>query len=538
MISVQALAVLAGACVASGSTAEPNFDLFVTNADAENHARTCYDTPHMPSNIQGTYIVSGPAWWTGPSPGTTGDYQMQGIFDGLAKANTFVIGNKKVCHASKWMNTSIARKAEEIGHIPGMLFEESVPPRPSCPMKNKFCESNVMVDNNWVNVIEIGGRVVMLSDTPHMLVMDLDTLDVTGNLVWSDDKPSGTGPNPDWASPLHAVASGSAHPIPFHNSNTYVDVVTEVMEGPGLCLFPPVDCHFLAVYTFESDVSGMQSRKHLRSLPFSSAPYLHSFGVTDNYIVLPLNQKIGVPNLFKPTLLGLIKKHWFGIYVLDKQGQTVEVFADMDEFVHVHVINSYEDDTGVVIDLGAYPDTPFAKTGAMDIKMFKNKGQRDSNPGRATLQRIKLHLTGPLKGQSEVTKFAGAAAAHADFYRMNPEYYGRSYCYFYATEWWHDESNYASMAIIKHNTCDDTQTYWTKTNFYPGEAFFLSNGGDLEDDGVVVFVAIDGERGASSFITLDAKTMTEIDGASVQLPFHIPFTAHGEFITDHGAITV
>jgi len=373
----------------------------------------------------------------------------------------------------------------------------------------------------------------MLSDTPHMLEMDLDTLDVQGNLVWSDDTPSGTGPNPEWAAPLHAVASGSAHPIPFTGSNIYVDIVTEVMEGPGLCLVPStkVDCHTLDVYTFDADATGMQSRKLLTKLPFNAAPYVHSFGVTENYIVLPLNQKIGVPNLFRPTLLGTITKHWFGIYVLDKDGNTVQVFKDIDEFVHVHVINCYEDDTGVNIDLGAYPETPFSKSGAMDISMFKNKEQRDSNSGRATLQRLKLHLSGDLKGQVTVTKFAGAASSHADFYRMNPAYYGRSYCYFYATEWWHDESNYASMAILKHNTCDDTRTYWTKTNFYPGEAFFIATGGNAEDDGVLVFAAIDGERGASNLITLDAKTMKEISGAGVELPFHIPFTAHGEFIT-------
>jgi len=167
--------------------------------------------------------------------------------------------------------------------------------------------------------------------------------------------------------------------------------------------------------------------------------------------------------------------------------------------------------------------------------MFKDKDTRNSNTGRATLQRLKLHLSGDLKGQVTVTKFSGAEKQHADFYRMNPAYYGRSYRYFYATEWWHDETNYASMAIMKHDIVSDTRTYWTKTNFYPGEAYFVATGGSAEDDGVLVFVAIDGDRGASNLITLDAKTMKEISGAGVELPFHIPFTAHGEFITKSSA---
>ena len=27
----------------------------------------------------------------------------------------------------------------------------------------------------------------------------------------------------------------------------------------------------------------------------------------------------------------------------------------------------------------------------------------------------------------------------------------RPYCIYYAVEWWHDDKNYASMAILKHN---------------------------------------------------------------------------------------
>jgi len=525
MISVQALSVLAGACLASGSSSEPNFDLFVTPSVAENRELTCYSAPDMPSEVQGSYVVSGPARWQ------QGDYELQGIFDGFAKVNKFVIGNKQVCHSDKWMNTTIARHAEKMGYCPGMLFEESVPKRPMCPLFKPLCEINQIADNNWVNLISIGGKVAMLSDTPHFLEMDLETLDVQGNFEWSDDKPSNTGPVFDWAASGHVVASGSAHPIRFPDSTTFVDVVTEVSTG--------VASSFLDVYTFQSDASGPQSRTKIAQLPFAKAPYMHSFGLTDNYIVLPVNQKMGTPSITHPVLMGTISMEWQGIYVLDKEGNTVAVFTDMDPFVHVHVINSHEvtDESGntlINLDLGAYPDTPFAKSGAMDIPLFKEKASRDANTGRAQLLRVTMHVAGDKKGQSEVKVFTGTPSAHADFYKLNSKMYSKPYCYFYATEWWHDSTNYANMAIMKHNVCDDTQTYWSKEDFYPGEAYFISTGAE-EDDGVLVFVAIDGKRGASSFITVDAKTMKEIDGASVDLPFHIPFTAHGEFIVTESA---
>jgi len=520
MMSFQSLRVLAGACLASGS--EPGWELFATSSSAEDTVLTCFSTPGMPSQVDGTYVVSGPARWQ------EGEYALQGLFDGYGKANKFRIAGGQVCHASKWMNTSIARAGEAAGYTPGMLFEETVPQRPSCPLLHPMCQVNQLVDNNWVNMIRVGGRVVMLSDTPHMIEMDLDTLDVKGNFEWSDDMPSNTGPVMNWALSGHVVASGSAHPLPFANSNTIVDIVTEVAEGIGKS--------YLDVYTFQSDATGAQPRTRIAQLPFSKAPYLHSFGVTENYIILPISQKMGIPSMEHPVLLGKITMEWQGIYVLDKDGNTVGLFTEMQPFVHVHVVNSFdvtdESGTRVVIDLGAYPDTPFQKTGAMDIPMFLDKASRDSNTGRATLQRVTMYLTGDKAGQAEIRRFATTWNAHADFYRMNPSRHGQEYCYFYATEWWHDGSNYANMAIMKYNVCDDTTLYWSKANFYPGEPFFVPTGGSGEDDGVVIFIAIDGQRGASSFITLDAKTMSEVDGASVNLPFHIPFTAHGEFISN------
>merc|ERR1719265_1717961 len=173
---------------------------------------------------------------------------------------------------------------------------------------------------------------------------------------------------------------------------------------------------------------------------------------------------MGVPSLTHPILLGLITMQWEGIYVLDKEGNTVGVFKDdLEPFVHVHVINSFQvtDSSGTraVIDLGGYPYTPFQKSGAMDIPMFLDKTTRDMNPGRANLMRITMYLSGDMAGQSQVKLFTSIQNSHIDFYRINPSRYGRDYCFFYATEWWHDGSNYANMAITKHNACEDTYTH-------------------------------------------------------------------------------
>ena len=51
--------------------------------------------------------------------------------------------------------------------------------------------------------------------------------------------------------------------------------------------------------------------------------------------------------------------------------------------------------------------------------------------------------------------------------------------------------------------------------------------GAAEDEGIVVFTALDGAKGAVHLITLDARTMAVLSEAG---PFpHIAYTAHGAF---------
>jgi len=116
-------------------------------------------------------------------------------------------------------------------------------------------------------------------------------------------------------------------------------------------------------------------------------------------------------------------------------------------FTHVHIINSFENETGVTVDVGAYVEgSPFEKSGAMDIPMFLNKSERDANPLRAVPRRVHLHLSGPLAGQATYQDFSKIDGSHTDFYKLNPAHYGKPYCYYYGTQWWHDGANYASMA--------------------------------------------------------------------------------------------
>lgn len=180
------------------------------------------------------------------------------------------------------------------------------------------------------------------------------------------------------------------------------------------------------------------------------------------------------------------------------------------------------------MDLGAFDSSPFAKTAQMDIAMFLNKTVRDANPVRNVVRRLHFHFSGPLAGEVTTQDFDQVAGSMSDFFRIHPDYNGLPYCIYYATQWWADGENYASMAIVKHDVCKGVKTFWQRPNMYPGEPEMIPGPSGAEEDGVVMFVALDGEKGTSKLVVLDAETFAELE--VTELSVHIPFTAHGQFV--------
>jgi len=81
---------------------------------------------------------------------------------------------------------------------------------------------------------------------------------------------------------------------------------------------------------------------------------------------------------------------------------------------------------------------------------------------------------------------------------------------------------------MKHDICQNKITYWSEPNVYVNEPFFVSGEQGEEDEGTLIFTALDGHTEKSIFVALDARTFKELE--RIELPSHIPFTAHGSFI--------
>jgi len=225
-------------------------------------------------------------------------------------------------------------------------------------------------------------------------------------------------------------------------------------------------------------------------------------------------------------LLPAFHKTWDGVHIYDLHGN-LRVFNDTDPFVHMHIANTFENESGIVMDVATYSDLPLSKD-VLGTAESLNKTLRDSKPLslRAQVRRYHFNFLTGLTGVQNLTQ----AGKDYDFLKVNPAYAGLEYCIYYAVEWFHNDRDFASMAIVKHDICRGEVRYWSRPNTYVNEPFFVARAASSsrEDDGAVVFAANDGNTGKAVFVMLDAESFEEL--LRVPLERHIPFTGHGSFV--------
>ena len=89
------------------------------------------------------------------------------------------------------------------------------------------------------------------------------------------------------------------------------------------------------------------------------------------------------------------------------------------------------------------------------------------------------------------------------------------------------ESGWFDSILAADVSTGETRT-WSEPDRWPGEPVFVAEpGADAENAGVLLSIVLDGERGNSFLLVLDARDLSEL--ARVEVPHHIPFGFHGQF---------
>ena len=273
-----------------------------------------------------------------------------------------------------------------------------------------------------------------------------------------------------------------------------------------------------------------------------AAAYMHSFFLTDNYVVFCIpsshfslgGAKIPLQGNLLEAMKPFSKANKCKWFVVDRRhgGGVVAQFSTPAGFFF-HSINAFEEHVDgkshILLDyvhfdttdvmLGMYYDVILNRDDAAKKHWLGTDAYLTHNP---RLVRLRMALHDNNKAVEEMS----IPGPHAgDLPSINPEYACKPYRYVYSTA----NRGLSTMfdALVKTDLRSRDALLWCgPTGHCPGEPVFVARpGGVDEDDGVVLCVVLDGSLQKSYLLCLDARTMEETGRAEAD--FAIAVGLHG-----------
>lgn len=437
--------------------------------------------------------LSGSLLRTGPAKFEAGESTLRHWFDGLAMLHRFTVSRGEVSYGNRFLGSRSYLAAREQDRIVYGEFATD-PCRSLFKRVQTLFSDGGLTDNANVNVAKLGERFIAMTETPLPVHFDPATLAAAG------------------VRPFHAPGQlSTAHP--------HGDRATGAMLNYAARLGPRSTYRF-----FEVGPAATEPRL-IASLPVREPAYMHSFGLTERYFVLA-----EFPFVVNPLALALSGRPYIENYrwkpqlgtrftLVDRVSGAATGGFETDACFAFHHVNAYEDGERVIVDLCAFPDA-----GVIDGLYLDRlrTAERRSLP-RPALTRFELD-TADRSVTRTVLSSTGIELPRINYGRCN----GRPYRY----TWGNDlgASGWFER-VVRIDTVTGEAITWAEHGCFPGEPVFVAApGAAREDDGVLLSVVLDGARGTSFLVVLDASTLDEL--ARAELPHHIPFGFHGQFATE------
>ncbi|QDG51609.1 carotenoid oxygenase family protein [Persicimonas caeni] len=439
----------------------------------------------VPEWLSGRLVRNGPARFE------VEDRSYRHWFDGLAMLHAFGIEGGKVSYANRFLHSDAFVRAGQEGRI--ALSEFATDPCRSIFGRIMSMFSPDLTDNASVNVTRLADRYVAMTETPMPIEFDPDTLRTLGHI----DYAGGVEADATTAHPHYERDSGRElnYALRFGRTSKYKIVATDPKS-------------------LERELVG--------SLEVDRPAYMHSFGMTENYVVLsewplvvnPLemlaSNKPFIENYrWKPergTRFRVFRKH---------DGALVGDYHAEPRFGFHHV-NAFEDNKHLVVDVITYPDATIID----ELYLDRVRHSAPANPA-GKLERFRLYDGNP-RAESRLV-----SQEPIELPRIN---LGRSATRAYGCVWGIGVSEPGRFIdqIVRIDLPSGEATRWREEGCYPGEPVFVERPqAEAEDDGVLLSVVLDARRERSFLLVLDAHTLQE--RARAQVPHHIPFGFHGQF---------
>ncbi|HTK11402.1 MAG TPA: carotenoid oxygenase family protein [Ktedonobacteraceae bacterium] len=467
-----------------------NRQLFYTSLNEE------IEFDHLP--IEGTIPgwLSGSLLRNGPAKFEVGADAFRHWFEGFAMLHRFSFQDGHVSYANKFLQSTEYTTALRDGAIAYSAFAAD-------PCKRVFRGAfTEMIPNANVSINQVAGAFVAMTEKPLPVQFDPHTLDTLGVMKYDDQL---TGHH------------GSAHPHYDFAQRMSVSYITEYGRQSQFKVFCIKD--------------GEQCRRLIGSYPVPEPAYIHSFGMSERYVIIaeyPYRVNPLKIERSRPFIENYEWRPQEGTFfvVMDKQDGHIVGRYRTEAFFTFHHANAFEQNGTLIVDLVAYP-SPSPMSHGLYLDLLRDETTRNSPLNEAELRRYCIPLDGAAPVTYEVLSDYRLEMPTINYQRCNAHDYGILYGL--------GESRVAREAssnlLLRVDVRTQMTTTWGEEGCYPGEPVMVEAlGASEEDDGVVLSVVLDAKKGNSFLLVLDARTFKEIGRAAV--PHHIPAGLHGQFFHD------
>jgi carotenoid cleavage dioxygenase-like enzyme len=452
--------------------------------DTEVSRQTCQVSGEIPSWLSGTLLRNGPAKFQ------VGDRRVD-WFDGLAMLHAFEFNSQQVIYSNRFL-----RSQQYYIMIDGKSLDFGGFAADPCPkaFKNQISlfvpEDKRGIQNADVSIQEYADKFVALTEVPLPVVFDPKSLDTLGVLHYQDD--------------LHQGQWESAHPQRDLSSGETFNYFVRFGQQSSYVIWKMQD--------------NSSSRQIVAEIPVDQPAYMHSFALTERYVVLT-----EFPFVVNPLDLMLKKKPFIFNYkwkpergtifhVVDRLTGKTSTFKGAPFFAFHH-INAYDQEGKIFLDIAIYPN-------AEVINRVTDRSTDTHPRDNSKLERFTLDLAALTLSQEtlfdkplELPRVPSTKTAHL-------------YRYCYATDARFPASVKDSRPLYKVDVQTKAFKSWLEEGCYPGEPIFVPNpDGQVEDEGVVLSVILDFAHQRSFLLILNAADFAEL--ARAEVPHAIPAGLHG-----------
>ncbi|HZD64929.1 MAG TPA: carotenoid oxygenase family protein, partial [Acidimicrobiales bacterium] len=308
----------------------------------------------FPGWLSGSLLRTGPALWD------LEDQALRHWFDGLAMLHRFSFSDGRVSYANRFLHSAAYEAARQGGKIAFSEFATD-PCRSLFKRVQSLFVGADPTDNGNVNVARLGERFLAMTETPMAVRFDPQTLETAGVAY----RAPGT--------------LSTAHP--------HIDRATGGLLNYAARLGPRSSYRFFVLGPRAGEPAVVAS------LPVSQPAYVHSFGLTERFMVLA-----EFPFVVKPLSLALARRPYIENYrwmpdlgtrfsLVDRGEGTVITGFETDPCFAFHHVNAFDQGDQVVVDVCSYPDASIIQS------LYLDHLRAGGSLPMAHLTRFRLSLT-------------------------------------------------------------------------------------------------------------------------------------------------